>query len=65
MEKDISNKFNVFTTNNGNIIWMGTMCLAWQSFASFCEVKALEFQTNNPIAIKTINNFNSSSFSKN
>jgi len=39
MEKDISKKYNAFTTAKGNIIWMGTMSLVWKEFTKFQEVK--------------------------
>ena len=63
MEKVVSELYNAFKTKKGNLVWIGTMCLTWNDFARFSKVKALEFATNNPVALKTISNFNNSSFS--
>ena len=56
MEKDISQKFNAFTTKKGNIIWLGAISLAWNRFAKTYGQKHLEFTTDKPDALKMISN---------
>jgi hypothetical protein len=65
MEKDQSEKYNVFDTDKGNKVWMGTMVLCWKNFAQTYNLKELTFDTigrDNAI-IETINNFNNCAFS--
>lgn len=33
MEKDLAIKYNAFQTKQGNTVWCGTLCLAWQDLA--------------------------------
>ena len=43
---------------------MGTMCLAWRELSSFLGVKSLCFNTDDPAALRIIDNFNNSSFDR-
>ena len=65
MEQEIAHKYNAYSTQRGNLIWVGTMSLAWKDLAkTYAESKPLEFQAENPKAIKTINNLNNSAFTE-
>ena len=35
MEKDIAIKYKAYETNKGNIIWCGTLALAWKELATW------------------------------
>ena len=41
MEKEVARNYNAFVTEKGNVIWMGTMCLAWKQLMEFSNVKQL------------------------
>ena len=66
MEKEIASKYNAFKTEKGNIVWVGTMNLAWQDLsATYADSKPLQFNANHAEALKTISNLNDGAFGKN
>jgi hypothetical protein len=62
MEADIALNYNAYRTPRGNIIWCGTLALAWQQLVSSQHLQSLEFKTQNPQALKIIRNFNQTLF---
>lgn len=66
MEEIRYDKYNAFTTKEGNIVWGAAMQLAWNELSSkFAKNAPLRLNTQDPARIKAINNFNEKPFTQN
>lgn len=62
MQVDIAHNYNAYHTSKGNILWVGTLSLAWHQLAKSQSLPTLELNTHNTAAQRMIKNLNESPF---
>lgn len=59
---DYSLKYNGFLTQNGNYVWGGAMCLAWNELKNSIIKVPIKLATSNQDVLRMVENFNAERF---